>query len=488
MSQLGKMEDCHLLTNLQRALIITRRELRDQLRDWRIILPVIMLTLFFPFLANFTTRQVLGFVERYGANIMAERFIPFLLMIVGFFPISISLVIALESFAGETERRSIEPLLSSPLTDSQLYLGKLLASLLTPLVAAYLGMIVYMVAIFRSSGWRADPGFLILVALLTAVQALVMVSGAVVISTQTTSVRAANLLASFIIIPVVLLIQAESIMMLWADYQALWWIVLALAILAGLLIRMGITHFNREELLGREIDTLNLRWIWRVFKEEFVGQAHSLGEWYRLEIPHTLHRMLIPIVWMAVLLGASTYVGASLVQRSGLPVGILPLDSLKIVDSQILARFRQLGFFSTSGVMTIWWHNLRAVIIAVLLGTFTLGVAGTLVLTLPMMIIGVFIGAVSLTGTNPLTVLAAVTLPHGIFEIPALILSGAAILQVGASLVTPNRHQTIGEGLVCSIADWAKITLALVVPMFLCAAILEVFVSPYLLVKLLAIG
>jgi uncharacterized membrane protein SpoIIM required for sporulation/ABC-type transport system involved in multi-copper enzyme maturation permease subunit len=477
-----------MLDSLQRALIITRREVRDQLRDWRIFLPVILLTLFFPFLANFTTRQVLGFVERYGANILAERFIPFLLMIVGFFPISISLVIALESFAGETERRSIEPLLSSPLSDAQLYLGKLLASLITPLVAAYLGMVVYLVGIYRSSSWRAEPMFLVLVSLLTAVQALVMVSGAVVISTQTTSVRAANLLASFIIIPMALMIQGESVMMLWADYHVLWWAVLALTILAGLLVRMGITHFNREELLGREIDTLNLRWMWRVFKEGFTGNARSLGDWYRHEIPHSLRRLLIPIGWMIILLVAGIYLGANLVTKTGISAGQLPLESLKIVDSQVLDRFRQLGFFTTSGVLTIWWHNLRAVIISMVLGTFTLGAAGALILVLPMIIIGVFTGVVSLTGISPLTVLAAVLLPHGIFEIPALVLSGAAILQVGATLVTPHRRQTIGEGLVSSIADWTKITLALVVPLFLVSAILEVFFSPQLLVKLLGMG
>ena len=477
-----------MLDSLQRALIITRREVRDQLRDWRIFLPVILLTLFFPFLANFTTRQVLGFVERYGANILAERFIPFLLMIVGFFPISISLVIALESFAGETERRSIEPLLSSPLSDAQLYLGKLLASLITPLVAAYLGMAVYLIGIYRSSNWRAEPMFLVLVSLLTAVQALVMVSGAVVISTQTTSVRAANLLASFIIIPMALMIQGESVMMLWADYHVLWWAVLALTILAGMLVRMGITHFNREELLGREIDTLNLRWMWRVFKEEFTGNARSVGDWYRQEIPHSLRRLLIPIGWMIFLLAAGLYLGANLVTRTGISPGHLPLESLKIVDTQVLDRFRQLGFFTTSGVLTIWWHNLRAVIIAIALGTFTLGAGGALILVLPMMIIGVFTGVVSLTGISPFTVLAAVLLPHGIFEIPALVLSGAAILQVGATLVTPHRRQTIGEGLVSSIADWTKITLALVAPLFLISAILEVFFSPQLLVKLLGMG
>ena len=42
---------------------------------------------------------------------------------------------------------------------------------------------------------------------LTIVQALVMVTGAVVVSSQTTSTRAANLLASIIIIPMTLVIN-----------------------------------------------------------------------------------------------------------------------------------------------------------------------------------------------------------------------------------------------------------------------------------------
>lgn len=477
-----------MLANLRPALIITRREIRDQLRDWRIILPIVVLTLIFPFLANFTTRRILGFVEQYGANLIAERFIPFLLMIVGFFPISISLVIALESFAGESERLSIEPLLSSPLTDGQLYLGKLLACVITPLMAAYLGMGVYLIGIYRASTWRPEPMFLVLIILLTAVQALVMVCGAVVISTQTTSVRAANLLASFIIIPVALLIQVESVMMLWADYRVLWWAVLAQVVLAVLLIRMGITHLNREELLGHDIDTINLRWMWRVFSSQFTGSAHNIVEWYRYEIPQALRRLVIPITWMSLLLIVITFLGAIEFKKLGLPLGAIGFDRLKNVNGQILGQLSQLGFFSTSNVITIWWHNLRAVSIAAILGSFTLGVAGVLVLMLPMGLIGFFTGAASLAGLSPLTVLVAFTMPHGLLEIPAIILSGAAILQVGASFVSSRNGQSIREGLVSSIADWAKITLAVVVPLFLGAAILEVFVSPQLMVRLLGGG
>jgi uncharacterized membrane protein SpoIIM required for sporulation/ABC-type transport system involved in multi-copper enzyme maturation permease subunit len=477
-----------MLEAIRPAMIITRRELRDQFRDWRIILPIVVLTLVFPFLANFTTRRILGFVQQYGGILIAERFIPFLLMIVGFFPISISLVIALESFAGESERRSIEPLLSSPLSDVQLYLGKLLACVITPLIAAYLGMAVYLIGINRASSWRPEPMFLVLIVLLTAVQALVMVSGAVVISTQTTSVRAANLLASFIIIPVALLIQVESVMMLWADYRVLWWMVLAQVVISVLLVRMGITHLNREELLGHEIDTLNLRWIWKVFRQQFVGNAHSIIEWYRFEIPSSLQRLIIPTGWMSLLLVVITYLGAVEFKNLGISAGTIGFDRLNAIDGQILGQLSQLGFFSATNVLTIWWHNMRAVSIAVMLGSFTLGVVGVLVLLLPMGLIGFFTGAASMAGLSPMAVLAAFTMPHGLLEIPAIILSGAAILRIGASFVSSSQGQSIGEGLASSLADWAKITLAVVLPLFFGAAILEVFISPLVMVRLLAIG
>ena len=43
----------------------------------------------------------------------------------------------------------------------------------------------------------------------------------------------------------------------------LWWLLVALAMTAAVLIRMGLKIFNREELLGQDIDQLRLGWIWR---------------------------------------------------------------------------------------------------------------------------------------------------------------------------------------------------------------------------------
>lgn len=504
------------LNSLQKSLVITRREVRDQFRDWRIVFPIIMLTLIFPALMNFTARQAVNFVERYNAPVIGNRLIPFLLMVVGFFPISISLVIALESFVGEKERHSIEPLLCSPLSNWQLYLGKLLAAMVPPVIGSYLGIIVYLIGVYFQVGWRPEPILLIQIIMLTSVQAIMMVSGAVVISSQTTSVRAANLLASFIIIPAALLIQGESIVMFWAQYDALWWVLLGLLLITALLIRTGLAYFNREDMLGRELDTLNFRWAAQQFWDEFLGKRRPVREWYRQEVlgsnGNSRRRTLVAILhvlpalakaligWyrnevfptvasmkLAILttilaLTIGIIAGASLAKDFPLPPNLLSFDKLSQGFVQGLEEIR---FVSAMGVTTVWVHNIRSIIIATLLGIFSFGVMGLLVLMLPLVFISYLAANVAAAGYSSGVFLAALVLPHAIFEIPAIVLGGAALLNLGATLTAPARGKTIGEAFMVNLGRWAKITIGLVVPIFLIAALVEVFITPHIAVWLL---
>ena len=316
-------------TNFQKAWIVTRREIKDQFRDWRIIAPIIILTVFFPALMNFTAQQAVDFVAKYGAPIIADRLIPFLLMVVGFFPISVSLVIALESFVGEKERRSIEPLLSSPLTDVQLYLGKLMAVMFPPLIGSFLGISVYLIGVYRQVGWVPDPTLLFQVIALAVVQSLVMVSGAVVISSQTTSVRASNLLASFIIIPMAMLLVGESMIMFWARYEVLWWAIFGQAIIAWLLVRTGIAHFNREDLLGRELDTLNLQWAWGVFKKAFKGESKTTQSWWRQNVWNSLLSLKWPLLLALIFTLGAGIIGFSQAEVFSVPADLLDWDNLE---------------------------------------------------------------------------------------------------------------------------------------------------------------
>ena len=464
-----------MVDRLRPALIIAQREVSDQLRDWRIIFPIVGLTLFFPFLMNFTAQRILNFVSEYGANIIADRLVPFLLMIVGFFPISVSLVIALETFVGEKERGSIEPLLNTPLQDWQLYLGKLLSATVPPLIGSFLGMIVYLTGIYFRNIPLPEFELMLLIVLLTIIHAVVMVSGAVVVSTQATSVRAANLLASFIIIPAALLIQGESIVMFWGHtINILWWAVIGLTILAVLLVRVGLANFQREELLGKDIDVLNIRWIWHTYWEYFTDHAASPWLWYKNVLFKTLKTLRLPIMIAALLAIAGIFLGISQVNRFPFP---LPVTEISELNQNIRNLLSQWPMFSPRPFIAIFWQNLRVMLLAFVLGGVSLGILGVLPLIASMGIVGYLLQTLGQTGL-PVMYYTWLIIPHGIFEISAAILATAAVLHAGAILATPTQGRTIGETWIKSLATWTQVLIGLVIPLLAIAAAIEAWFTP----------
>lgn len=470
------------LDEIRPAWVITVREVRDQFRDWRIIFPVVGLTLVFPFIMNWTADQMLGFVAKYGATLIGERLVPFLLMIVGFFPISVSLVIALESFVGEKERGSIEPLLNTPLKDWQLYLGKLLAATVPPLVSSFLGMSVYLGGLALNQIPWPVPVMLAQIVALTVVQAVMMVAGAVVVSTQATSIRAANLLASFIIIPSAFLIQWEALVMFWGNFDTLWWVVFGVFVLTILLVRIGLAHFRREELLGREIDVLRLSWSVKMFWKSFTGEAKTIPDWYHRIVLQTIKRLLLPSALVLGIVVIGTWVGVKQVDRFP-----FLLDSGQLTNiSEGIGDLQQIwpGLGARSFVM-IWWQNVRTLLLAMLAGIFTFGVVGVMPLMVTMGLAGYLMGMFARSGVDAFPIVIGLLLPHGIIEIPAAVLATAAVLHAGAALAAPDPDRTVGEVWLAALADWAKIMIGIVIPLLLAAAAVEVWITPHIAVWML---
>ncbi len=474
------------------VLTLIKREVWDTLRDWRIIVPIVILTLFFPALMSFVANMALDWVAEYGAPIVGERMLPFLLMVVGFFPISFSLVIALETFVGEKERRSLEPLLATPLTDAQLYLGKTLAAMLPPLLAAYLGITVYLTGLHFFKGWSPPPILLVLVVLLTTAEGLVMVSGAVVISSQTTSVRAANLLASFIIIPMTLLIQGEAIIMFWANYGVLWWVVLFLVVVDVILVRMGIHIFNREELLGREIDQLNVASLWRKFcgylrwEPWFFGLdlqkmpawlrwLGTVGGLYGRDIPTILRRSWLALAVVVIGLLFSAGIGYDFATRYQLPPGVLQLENVSAETFSELPAVDWLPVFTVWGVLL---NNVRSLMAAALLAVFSFGTLAVALLMAPLAIVFFFVTQAAYVGYSPALFFAAFVLPHGLLELPAATIATALAVRLGAAFMSPPRGMTVSDGWLWALADFVKVFIALLLPLLVLAAAVEVRVTP----------
>ncbi len=464
-----------MLAKLSPAFVVTRREVRDHFRDWRIMAPILLLVIMLPLLMNYASNRFLTFADRYGAQIDADQVFPFLLMVVGFFPVTVALVLALESFVGEKERRSIEPLLSSPLSDFQIYFGKLLAALIPALMASYLGMALYLLWVYLQSVWIPSGGLLVQIYALATTNCLIMVSGAVVVSSQTTSMRAANLLAVFIILPMAVLLQAESAVIVWARDAVLFWTLVGEVIVAVLLVRIGIAHFNREELVSREFDSFDLRVGFRSFWRDFRGDATSLSDWYRQELRDTLKIMRLPAILVVVVLSGGLVLGASLANQFVIPSEFVNSESIK---GGTIEGLQYVRFFEESSIPLVWLSNLQTIFLATIAGLLSFGVLALIVMAVPILFIGFFTATISSAGLSPVLFLLAVVLPHGILEIPAFILAGAAILRLGAKLASPSPGQTIGEAWLGGMVDWAKVMVGVVLPLLLGAAIVEVLVTP----------
>ncbi len=459
------------------ALVIARREIRDSFRDWRIIMPIFLLTLAFPALMNFTARRAISFADQYGAEIIATQLIPFLLLVVGFFPMSFSLIIALETFVGEKERNSLEPLLASPLTNTELYAGKMLAALAPPLLASYMGMLVYMVSLWTNLDWRPEPTLIIQVMLLTTVQGVIMVAAAVVVSSQATSVRAANLLASFIIVPMALLIQFEAGALFWGNHVGLWWLIAGLALTAVVLIRMGLYVFNREELLGRDIDQIRLGWMFRVYWQRLSGQGWN-GRmprplaWYKETLA------IFPSLWQPIGILLLAFAGAVIFGIWLAHQYVLPPDiQAQLTGENMAANLEQYAYLLAALPMVIIFQNMRVVALQALLGVFTFGVLAVLIFMLPWGVIAFLVTQFYLAGQDPFQFLLAVFLPHAILEFPALLITTAAILRWQAVIIHPSPDHTLSENFLMRMADFTRIFLGVGLPLLIVAAFVEAHIT-----------
>ncbi len=474
-----------LRLTVRNTLTVTRREVRDSFRDWRIMGPIFILTLVFPALAQGATGLFVNFFEENGAQPLVANFLPLLPMIIGFFPISISLVIALETFVGEKERRSLEPLLSTPLTNTELYVGKTLAAMLPPLLASYLGIGIYLAGlIFGAQQWRPEPLLIIQILLLTTSQALVMVTGAVVVSSQATSTRAANLLASFIIVPISLLVMFESYVMITDKRYLLWYILIGLILVDLILFTTGARIFNREELLGRQLDEINLRWAWRQFRRNFVGGAQNVGAWYRESVFPALGRIRNPAIVIVVCAIGAVVAGYAIAHAR--PDLQLPLttDSRAASVNNINAW---LHYGNAPGsVINALETDVRLILVGTLLAVFSFGSLGVVIAIAPLGILG-FMLAQPVIGQIGVPLLLAGLLPHSLIEVPAMLVAGAAALRLGAIVVRPPEGKTVGEAWLGALADCAKIDAGIVLPLLIVAIVIEVYLTP-LLVRVVSGG
>jgi uncharacterized membrane protein SpoIIM required for sporulation len=292
-----------------------------------------------------------------------------------------------------------------------------------------------------------------------------------------------------------LLIQAESIVMFWGSYSTLWVVVLGLLVVMAILVRMGTRTFNREEILGREIDELNVRRTGQLLRHFFVNPPEMAANlqsvkvdashpvrfvrWlvrvYRHDLPLLLRHNWMPAAIVVLFVAVASVLGWAYVAKLPLPQGSITLENLAAQDFESLSDLSYLPSLTTGG---IFGHNVRVLLLAAPLALVTLGTLAILMLMVPMAMVGFLAGQLAWLGYNSLTFLAVFILPHGLFEIPAAIIATAFALRIGASITASREGLTVGEGVIASIAEFVKVFVFLVVPLLLVAAFVEANITP----------
>ncbi len=170
---------------------------------------------------------------------------------------SLPTAIASYTIIGEKQEQSLEPLLATPTTDSEILLGKSVAALLPPLVAIWIGLVIFMglidAILFDRLGYLYYPNAVmaVIMLLLVPLAAVTAVEVSVIISARVNDVRTAQQLGSLIVIPFALIyVLAEvNAFPLTVPYLLLIAVIILVADIG--LFSFAVSTFRREEILTK---------------------------------------------------------------------------------------------------------------------------------------------------------------------------------------------------------------------------------------------
>ena len=267
--------------SLRRVLALMGKELRELRASPAAVLPVailVVLCVAIPFLvlvavprltgesiaSDREIRRVLEAVSVHDAALgalpaeaagQAFLFQQFLLLFI-LTPIVGAVSLAAYSVVGEKQGRTLEPLLTTPLSTAELLLAKVAAAFGPALVFEGIGLAGYvaLVAAF------AEPGVLdtlvtarsaVLVLLVGPLASLVALQMTIAISSRVNDPRSAQQVAVLLVLPIVGMLIGQMAGLFVVPLWGLVALAAALAGLWGLLILLSVALFDRERILTR---------------------------------------------------------------------------------------------------------------------------------------------------------------------------------------------------------------------------------------------
>jgi len=181
-------------------------------------------------------------------------FAPFFLII----PIMASSVMGSDSFAGERERKTIEAVLATPISDSELLLGKILVSFIPAMLITIISFGIYTIVVdvitfgmFNGMLLLPNIVWLIMILGVAPTLALCSIGLTVIISAKVKGFKEAQQISVILLLPVLGLVfaQISGALILGPAILALLIGILAVADIA--IFYVSVKMFKREEILSK---------------------------------------------------------------------------------------------------------------------------------------------------------------------------------------------------------------------------------------------
>jgi ABC-2 type transport system permease protein len=271
--------------NTRNVWLVFKKDWLEIKRNWQVLLPIILVPIIFSVVfpvvisgvantpvTNSDSQDFNSLIPNLPGDIQAELatmtpnqsmvyimvlyfFAPFFLII----PVMASSVIGSDSFAGERERKTIEALLATPITDSELLLGKILVSFIPAMLITIGSFCIYMgivdavtFGLFNGALLLPNVNWLIMMLGVAPAIAICSVGLTVVISSKVKGFREAQQISVVLLLPVLGLVFAQISGLLVLGPLVLGALIGILALVDVGIFYLGVKTFKREEILTKQ--------------------------------------------------------------------------------------------------------------------------------------------------------------------------------------------------------------------------------------------
>lgn len=172
-------------------------------------------------------------------------------------PVMVASITASSSFVGEKERRTIEGLLYTPLSNRELVLAKVLGSVIPSVLLTWAAFITYSI-IVNVLGWRVMGGLFfptwtwaVLIAALVPLVGFLATSLIVAVSGRSTTMQGAQGTAMFVVLPILALVVGQATGLMLFDITVALITAAVLLVIDVAAFTLVVARFHRGRIITR---------------------------------------------------------------------------------------------------------------------------------------------------------------------------------------------------------------------------------------------